>query len=86
MNLEIGALTPPISTQLERAGIRLGDDAAFLDRLFDAVNLLHVHQIISPSQFDSCGKKLIKKVQREVTNYANRQALLQKYHPRGGAR
>lgn len=63
MIIELGAMAPKISEQLESANlVQTGTDVSILDRLNHSITLAHLHGCLSDSECERARKRLINKI------------------------
>mgnify|MGYP003563576497 FL=1 len=67
MRIELGATSPKLAEQLK--GLAAKRDLNFADRVSEAISFLHISRFLTDSQADSATKKLIKTIQKVVSNY-----------------
>ena len=67
MKIQIGATSPKLAEQLK--GLAAKRDLDFADRVSAAISFLHISGFLTDSQADYATKKLIKAIQKVVSNY-----------------
>jgi hypothetical protein len=68
--IELGALCPKLSKQL--AGLKLSQGVLdLLDKLADSLTWCHLHGLLTDSEHNRAGQRLIARVRKEVRKVAN---------------
>ncbi len=63
VNISFGCLSPPVRDQLKDQGLSLNDgDAKRIQNLYDALNLISLHGLVSDSAIHTARKRLMKKI------------------------
>jgi dihydroorotase len=62
-NIELGAMSDAIAKQLHDQGVeQIGKSVELLDRMTNAITILHLHGCLTDSETDRARKKLVKQI------------------------
>lgn len=67
LNIVLGAMAPSLKEQLKPFKFKAPVVRRW-DKIADATSLMYIHGYISPSVVDQARKRLIKEIQKAITN------------------